>query len=314
MKQSEQARREAIVDQEKKEQQLVEGVQPDGHWPDGQHAPQKDQGFDRSHEGAPRADDRSKYSGQSAYGSLEAADDSAVLTEEHRDAATARGGVSSYGNNLGSRYALDQERSMSQENAAVPLSRAGAAPGAAPKSTNIGQYAGEYDDTPGKQAPVAVTDSVEPQAAPAGRPSEADSNLVPGELRGDEQLKEEIHQRLIEHPDLDIHDLSISMRDGHATLEGSVPDAHMKKVIVELIDNVNGVLKIDERILVQHVNPANHATAQAYAAGADVSDDRQQSGPMTFGAASAKASAMKQQQGEKSESAPGQGIAKDGKS
>ncbi len=323
MKQSEQARREAIVEQEKKERELVQGVRQDGHWPDGQHPPVQDHGFDRTHQGAPRAEDRSSYKGQSAYGSLEASDADGLPTSRERDADDIGGGVSRYGNNLGSRYALDQEPGSSQRTANAPLSRPGFAPGAAAESSDVGQYAGEYDDTPQTGTSLPGESGAEPGAR-SGRargtrsepdpraPHDEGAAASADELRGDQQLKEEIHLRLSERPDLDIHDLSIAMREGHATLEGSVPDARMKEVIVQLIDNVSGVRNIDDRITVQHVNPAGHATAQAYAVGAEVTDDLQHSGPQTFGAASAKASALKQQQAEKP--APAADGAKDGKS
>jgi osmotically-inducible protein OsmY len=317
MKQSEQARRESLLDSQRNEEKLVQGGRQDGHWPDGQHAPIKDQGFDRSHQGAPRADDRSSYPGQSAYGSLEAQGVSAVASKEPADTVVDHtGGLSRYGSSLGSQYSLDQEAGASQRTAAPPLSRPGSAAGAAPDSTDVGQYAGEYDDTPSK----FKAEVVDPHASVLQPTANSTSREVEGgtqdanELRGDQQLKEEIHQRLVEHPDLDIHDLSVALRAGHATLEGSVPQAHMKEVIVELVDNVSGVLKIDDRITVRHVNAANHATAQAYAVGGQPGDDLQHSGPATFGAASAKASAMKQQQGEKKEQGSGEGAGKDAKS
>ncbi len=316
MKQSEQARREAMVDQQKKERELVQGVRQDGHWPDGQHPPVKDQGFDRAHQGAPRAEDRSSYKGQSAYGSLEANDRGGVPLSQEPDTDDKGGGVSRYGNNLGSRYALDQEPGSSQRTASAPLSRAGFAPGAAAQSTDVGQYAGEYDDTPPKGGALPGESGAEPGARfgrARGTRSEPDRGAAhphgpagsSHELRGDQQLKEEIRERLNQRPDLDIHDLSVAMREGHVTLEGSVPDAHMKEVIMQLVDNVSGVRKIDDRITVQHVNPAGHATAQAYAVGAQVTEDLQHSGPQTFGAASAKASALKQQQAEKPAQAAG---------
>ena len=298
MKQSEQARREDWADGKRNEEKLVQGTRPDGHWPEGQHAPLKDQGFDRSHQGAPRADDRSGYQGQSAYGSLEAAGGNIAPASDQPGAADhPRGGLSSYGNNLGSQYSVDQH--AGEPAAASAWRQQGSAPGAAPDSTNVGQYGGEYDDMPNQREAASMESRAAENrpAQPCDTPQDDRSGAT--NLRGDQQLKEEIHERFLERPDLDIHDVSVTLRGGHATLEGSVPNAHMKEAILELVDNVSGVQNIDDQLVVQHVNPAQHATAQAYAVGGQVDDDVQHSGPATFGAASAKASAMKQQAGKK---------------
>jgi len=322
MKPSDDARLQADQHNELTEEALVEGGKAEGHWPHGQHGPVHDQGFDRTHQGAPRADDRSQYTGQSAYGSL---DEAGAATEhqdsEHRRTRSGqqgdfgeasyggergeneRGGMSSYGNSSGSRYAIDNEPGTMARTASSPLSQEGAAKGAAPASTDVGQYAGEYDDvshSPGEGG-------VPPRATPATRSPEGERKGL--DLRSDERLREEIQQRLMEHPHLELRDVSVAVNGGRVRLEGSVPERRMKHAIEDLADSVNGVARVENLMEVQRREDAvstfasGYTAGQAYAAAGDVSRDPNDTGAATFGVASAKAAADKQKEAEENKAA-----------
>ena len=226
MKPSDDARHQAEQQIEHTDEVLVEGSDADGHWPHGQHGPVTDEGFDRAHQGAPRADDRSKYAGQSAYGSL----DKAAAPDEHADSEhrrtgagqrgdfgegsyggergeNQRGGMSSYGNSSGSRYSVDNEGGTIARTAGSPLSREGSAAGAAKASTDVGQYAGEYDDaskSPSEAAPQGG-------GAPVSRRAQVEPTTET--VASDDKLREAIHDRLMDHPHLDVRDISVAVKE-----------------------------------------------------------------------------------------------------
>ncbi len=294
---------------------LVKAAQADerqeGHWPAGQHGPLHDEGFDRALQGAPRADDRSSYTGQSAYGSLDkpatpnehdAAEKSRVGAGQRGDfgegsyggerGESARGGMSSYGNSSGSRYSVDNEKNT-MTRTATPLSQEGYAPGAAKLSTDGGQYANEYD-----AAAVPFRDDATVDAKDV--PSRASDGVSqPTSVRSDDTLREEIHARLSEHPHLELRDLSVSVQGGHVRLEGSVPERRTRELIEDVVDNVNGVINTENLIEVQRREDAvstfasGYTAGQAYAAAHDVTGGPNHTGAATFGVATAKAAADK---------------------
>jgi hypothetical protein len=56
--------------------------------------------------------------------------------------------------------------------------------------------------------------------------------------------------RLSRDDRLDTADVSVAVRGGHVTLEGTVADRPMKHAIEDLVDRVQGVADIDNRIKV----------------------------------------------------------------
>jgi osmotically-inducible protein OsmY len=308
MKSSEESRRQAEQHLKQSEQKLI-----DDHETDTQD---DEPGFDRARQGAPRSDDASRYSGQSAYGSLEkpAPPDELANTNHARTPGSQkgdfgegnyggergqseRGGLSSYGNSSGSRYVIDNQANTSSRTQTPELSRPGSAPGAASQSNNIGRYAGEYDDN------VAPEQS-EPIAASRNALSHPGAEAAPTQpLDSDRRIHGEIAERLLEHGQLEVRDISLTVSGGAVTLKGTVPEKRFSQTIEALADNVDGVIKIDNQIEVrrledQSVNFGSSHVDQKPGSTLVDSTTPTDTGPATFGAASGSAEMKKHQQKE----------------
>lgn len=71
-----------------------------------------------------------------------------------------------------------------------------------------------------------------------------------GPAREDRAMQEDINERLTLDADIDAHDLSVIVRDGTATLSGTVPERRMKHCAEDLALSVGGVREVDNRIRV----------------------------------------------------------------
>jgi osmotically-inducible protein OsmY len=68
--------------------------------------------------------------------------------------------------------------------------------------------------------------------------------------RSDERLREEISARLRADPDIDASEITLEVKDGEVTLEGSVPDRQTKRDAVDCAENVLGVCQVNNRLRV----------------------------------------------------------------
>ena len=71
-----------------------------------------------------------------------------------------------------------------------------------------------------------------------------------GWQRSDERMKEDICERLYGQQHIDSSEVTIEVKDGKVTLDGTVNDRHMKHSIEDLVDGVPGVKDIDNRVRV----------------------------------------------------------------
>jgi hypothetical protein len=69
--------------------------------------------------------------------------------------------------------------------------------------------------------------------------------------RSDERIQEDIYERLIDAWEIDSSDVTVEVREGKATLQGSVPERRMKHRIEDLVDACHGVQDIDNLIRVR---------------------------------------------------------------
>lgn len=72
-----------------------------------------------------------------------------------------------------------------------------------------------------------------------------------GFTRSDERIKEDICERLTEHPDLDASDLEIKVHNGEVTLAGTVNERWNKRVAEDLAESVSGVKQVQNQIRFQ---------------------------------------------------------------
>jgi hypothetical protein len=69
--------------------------------------------------------------------------------------------------------------------------------------------------------------------------------------RSDERVQEDIYERLIDAWEIDSSDVTVEVREGKVTLQGSVPERRMKHRIEDLVDVCHGVRDIDNFIRVR---------------------------------------------------------------
>jgi hypothetical protein len=73
-----------------------------------------------------------------------------------------------------------------------------------------------------------------------------------GWKRSDERIREDINERLTDHPDIDATELDVQVRDGEVTLTGTVDERHMKRLAEDIAESVSGVRELHNNIRVQH--------------------------------------------------------------
>lgn len=71
-----------------------------------------------------------------------------------------------------------------------------------------------------------------------------------GPTGADRAMQGRINRSLALDADIDAHDLSVIVRDGTATLSGTVPEQAMKRCAEQLARSVDGVREVDNRIRV----------------------------------------------------------------
>ncbi len=72
-----------------------------------------------------------------------------------------------------------------------------------------------------------------------------------GYTRSDERIREDISERLMLADSIDSSEVTVSVKEGRVTLEGSVPTRSMKHAIEDLADYTAGVQDVDNRIRVE---------------------------------------------------------------
>jgi hypothetical protein len=65
-----------------------------------------------------------------------------------------------------------------------------------------------------------------------------------GYQRSDERIREEVIDRLDRAPDIDLAQITLDVAAGVVTLSGAVPDRRAKRMVEDLVDQVDGVSEI----------------------------------------------------------------------
>lgn len=84
--------------------------------------------------------------------------------------------------------------------------------------------------------------------------------------RSDERIKDDLCERLY-HGDVDVGDVSVEVRNGTVTLEGSVPSRQMKHRIEDLCEHCIGVQDVENRIRVSREGGAEASRGERESAG-----------------------------------------------
>jgi len=78
-----------------------------------------------------------------------------------------------------------------------------------------------------------------------------------GYTRSDERIREDISERLMLADGIDSSEVTVSVKDGKVSLEGTVPTRGMKHAIEDLADYTAGVTDVDNRIRVERQGAAS---------------------------------------------------------
>jgi HSP20 family molecular chaperone IbpA len=69
-----------------------------------------------------------------------------------------------------------------------------------------------------------------------------------GYRRSDERIREDVYDRLMEHPFLDSSDVEITVHNAEVTIEGTVSDRWEKRLAEDLAESVAGVIEVHNRL------------------------------------------------------------------
>ena len=69
-----------------------------------------------------------------------------------------------------------------------------------------------------------------------------------GYVRSDDRIREDVCDRLSDDDIVDASDISVQVKDGEVTLEGSVTDRHMKHRAEDIIEEVSGVRDVNNKL------------------------------------------------------------------
>jgi osmotically-inducible protein OsmY len=71
--------------------------------------------------------------------------------------------------------------------------------------------------------------------------------------RSDERIREDIYERLLQDHYIDCSNITVVVSSGNVTLEGTVPERHMKHQVENVVDDCSGVKDIDNKLRVSQV-------------------------------------------------------------
>ncbi len=72
-----------------------------------------------------------------------------------------------------------------------------------------------------------------------------------GWQRPDERIREDVNQRLTDHPFLDASDVEVQVQQCEVTLTGTVEDRQAKRLAEEVVETVSGVKEVHNQLRVQ---------------------------------------------------------------
>jgi hypothetical protein len=69
--------------------------------------------------------------------------------------------------------------------------------------------------------------------------------------RSDERIREDINERLTDHPDIDASEIEVQVKNGEVTLAGTLNDRHSKRLAEDVAERVSGVKEVHNQIRIQ---------------------------------------------------------------
>ncbi|HYG97658.1 MAG TPA: BON domain-containing protein [Terriglobales bacterium] len=78
-----------------------------------------------------------------------------------------------------------------------------------------------------------------------------------GYKRSDERIREDVCERLMQHPDVDASDIEVAVEHGEVRLSGTVPDRGMKRLSEDAISEIPGVQDVDNGLRIRREQPGS---------------------------------------------------------
>jgi hypothetical protein len=75
-----------------------------------------------------------------------------------------------------------------------------------------------------------------------------------GYKRSDDRIKEDVNDRLSDHPYLDASDIEVEVKEAEVILTGNVDSRYDKRLAEDLADSVSGVNNVENRIRVRRID------------------------------------------------------------
>jgi hypothetical protein len=69
--------------------------------------------------------------------------------------------------------------------------------------------------------------------------------------RSDDRIREDVNERLTQHPDIDATDIDVQVKNSEVTLTGSVENREMKRMAEDVAENVSGSKEVHNQLRVQ---------------------------------------------------------------
>jgi osmotically-inducible protein OsmY len=69
--------------------------------------------------------------------------------------------------------------------------------------------------------------------------------------RSDDRIREDINERLTDHPDIDASEIDVQVKNGEVTLTGAVDERYVKRLAEDVAENVTGVREVHNQLRVQ---------------------------------------------------------------
>jgi hypothetical protein len=101
-----------------------------------------------------------------------------------------------------------------------------------------------------------------------------------GYQRSDERIREEVSDRLWQHPEIDASDIEVKVKNGEVTLTGTVDERWTKRMVEDVVESCMGVRDVTNQLKVRQESGQGwqeRANQQATQGGTDTSSDATQS-------------------------------------
>jgi osmotically-inducible protein OsmY len=83
-----------------------------------------------------------------------------------------------------------------------------------------------------------------------------------GWRRSDDRIREDINERLTDHPDIDASDIEVQVKNGEVTLTGAVDARYTKRLAEDISESVSGVREVHNQLRIQ--TAAEQSTGAGY--------------------------------------------------